>query len=127
MTKYSFNEKAPGQDEASQTRWVFFKPDPNKKTQGMEVPASLTVQEVEGKIAEISETPAGTVAYWLAEPGQDKNAAWQAARAAGIRYLSPEEIEAFCKHLPSMSMNQIMLDLTRAEAAARRDMGKKLG
>jgi len=26
-----------------------------------------------------------------------------------------------------MSMNQIMLDLTRAEAAARRDMGKKLG
>lgn len=127
MTKDSFNEEAPGQDETSQNRWVFFKPDPNKKTQGMEVPASLTVQEVEGKIAEISETRAGTVAYWLAEPGQDKNTAWQAARAAGIRYLSPEEIEAFRKHLPHMSMNDIMLDLTRAEAAAKRDMDQRPG
>lgn len=127
MTKDSFNEKAPGQDETPQTRWVFFKPDPNKKTQGMEVPANLTVPEVEEKIAEISETPKGSVAYWLAEPGQDKKTAWQAARAAGIRYLMPEEIEAFRKHLPDMSMNDIMLDITRAEAAVKRDMDKKPG
>lgn len=114
--------------EARPTCWVFFKYAAEAKAMGMEIDAAMTRAELETHIAQTIreekgvETKPGLVAYWRGEAGQGKDAAWKAARAAQLRYVSPADLMVFKTHLPDMTMNQILQDLNVSEAAARQDM-----
>ncbi|NCT41057.1 MAG: hypothetical protein GW778_05300 [Alphaproteobacteria bacterium] len=91
--------------------YVVFIPTEKGKMKLFGVSEGLTIEDIEAEIAQQTNTEPGQVAYYVGELGQTKQETANAAKNAGLRYISPENISKIGAFLQKYSDDASMTEI----------------